>query len=156
MECRPEVVFLSYAFPCAQVLLHQGHIDEQRYEFLKSNALEHKGVQREVLEGSFKAAVVRLKRYYGEDYWRVENIRDYFLNKHNEVIDSGDGYYRVAPKEFCELCKVYQGRVLKTQGPALVVELEGIEKKVLNLLTPKAKPGDIVSVHMGFAVEVLA
>ena len=150
-----ERIFLKYSFPCAQVLLDKGEITAEEYERLRAGALSSLEIPREELEGVFRAAFRRLRQVAGEDYWNPQAIRDYFINRHNRFIDEGEGEYARAPGHFKRMCKVYKARVVSRKGDALIVEIEGQQKPVVGVLVPQAKPGDSITVHLGFAIEVL-
>ena len=150
-----EQLFLKYAFPCAQTLLDRHEISAGLYKLLKESAYTGTRVDRQTLEKSFKAAIGRMKALYGNEYWNVDNIRDYFINQHNRLIDAGDGEYAFAPEFFKRACKVYKAEVVSKEGHGLKVKIAGIQKTVLGFLTPEAKPGDRVTVHLGFGIEVL-
>jgi hypothetical protein len=155
---RAEEYFFRYAFPCAQVLLDQKKIDGQTYSMLKDLYERGKAPGREVLESSFRSAFRRLKIVAAEmerDAWDCEVIRRYFLEQHNEFIDRREGDYARFPASFCELCKVSTGEVISRDGSALRVNVDGQQKKVVGIYLADAKPGDRVSVHLGFAIEIL-
>ncbi len=148
-----ESVFLKYSFPCAQVLLDKGQISKEEYEKLKGAAISGGSVERETLERMFTAAIRRLKAVFGKDYWTPESVREYFISHHNHFIDEGEGEYARAPGYFKRMCKVHKAKVISRKGNALTVEFDGQTKPVVGLLLKDAKPGDTVTVHLGFAIE---
>ncbi|MBW2988042.1 hypothetical protein DRJ48_00770 [Candidatus Woesearchaeota archaeon] len=152
----PEQVFLRYAFPCAQVLLDTGKLTKEGYERLKRAVMSGEGITRDELESIFRSAVARMKELFGEDYWSLAAVREYFIEHHNRIIDAGKEGYANAPEYFKEMCKVHIARVVAREGSGLRVRYGGKERVVLGLLCPEAKPGDKVSIHLGFAIEVLA
>jgi len=120
-----ELVFLKYSFPCAQVLLDKGQISKEEYEKLKSAAISGSGVERETLERVFTAAIRRLKKVFGKNYWTPESVREYFISHHNHFIDEGEGEYAKAPEYFKRMCKVHKAKVISRQGNAITVEFDG-------------------------------
>ena len=150
-----EQVFLRYAFPCAQVLVDQEKITREEYEFLHSRVISNKPVRKARLEELFKAAVRRIQKVYGEGYWNKDNIRNYFLIHHNAFIEQGEGDFEYVSETLRKLCRVRKGRIKAKDGHVITVDHDGEEKKVMGHLIPEARRGDLISTHLGFAVEVL-
>ena len=90
------------------------------------------------------------------DKWSVEAIREYFWEKHDDVIEAGEGFYANAPRVLCELCRVLPAEVQRTGGNWAVVKFaDGKKRSVLTELVPGLKKGDRVMVHYGYIVEKL-
>jgi hydrogenase maturation factor len=154
-----EIYFLKYAFPCAFIKLQRGKITKRQYDSLHSAALGKKNINRSTLEKFFAVPVGHIKliaKKMNVDDWSIEAIREYFWEKHDAVIDSGDGFYADAPKVLCELCRVEPAEVLRKGGNWAVVKFANNKKRsVLSELVPRLKKGDRVIVHYGYIVEKL-
>ena len=70
-------------------------------------------------------------------------------------IYKGVGIYATAPPSLKELSRVEKAEVKKKKDDALVVRYGDKFRCVLNHFTPEAKEGDIVTIHYGYAIEVL-
>ena len=146
---------MKYAYPCASALFEKGSITKQQLDMIKQAVGNNKEFTREQLEGIFKEAFRRMKQIYGDNFWSEDRVREYFIVHHNTFIDSGDGSYSRATASFKKLCRVYKAKVIANRGSYLEVEINGRAVKVVGVMTPNAKPGDLVSVHFNFAVEIL-
>jgi hydrogenase maturation factor len=154
-----EIYFLKYAFPCAFIKLQQGKITKRQYESLHLAALRKKKVLKSTLEKFFPLALGHIKmiaKRMKVDEWSIEAIREYFWEKHDDVIEAGEGYYGDAPKALCDLCRVEPAEVVRKGGNWAVVKFANNRKRsVLSELVPKLKTGDRVIVHYGYIVEKL-
>ena len=155
---KPELYLFHYSFPCAQVLLDQKKIDQAAYNQLKQMFENNQAPSKEVLEAVFKSAFRRIKQTAGKmhkDYWDLEVIKKYFLEEHNKFIDQGEGDYKHFGEDFKEICKVYTVEIVEKQGRILIVKHNDKLQKVLGDLLPHAKIGDKVTIHLGFAIEII-
>ncbi|MBS1266168.1 MAG: hypothetical protein MAG795_00133 [Candidatus Woesearchaeota archaeon] len=153
---KSEQLFFKYSFPCAQVLLDQKKIDKKTYQKLKKLFEQNKTPDKEFLEKTFKSAFRRLKsiaKKQNKSYWDKQVIQNYFLLQHNKFIDNGDGDYAKAPESFKKICKVYKVKVLDIEDNILTVNSK-ITPKVLHNLD-KVQIKDTVTIHLGFAVQVI-
>ncbi|MBW2971074.1 HypC/HybG/HupF family hydrogenase formation chaperone [Candidatus Woesearchaeota archaeon] len=155
-----ETYFFKYAFPCTQVLLDQGKIDQATFQKLKLMHDTHQIPDRKTLENTYKSAFRRLKmiaKRKDKDYWDIEVIKKYFLEDHNIFINLGEGDYANFPTELKELCKVYVAEIVDKNGDILTVRYPNTQtqSKVVGKELPEAKVGDKVTIHLGFAVEIL-
>ena len=87
-------------------------------------------------------------------------MRDYFLKYHNEFIENGHGIYAIAPPTFKDICMVHIADVTGKKDRFLSIEYEkkdGTIKKrnVFSEFVPDVKVGDKVTVHYGYAIEVV-
>ncbi|MFH1399167.1 MAG: hypothetical protein ABIG95_03575 [Candidatus Woesearchaeota archaeon] len=154
----PEKLFFRYAFPCAQVLLDLKRIDQACYDELKRMFYASETPNREVLQSVFTNGFRRLKSVaakMNKEPWDVEVIRKYFGEEHNVFIDAGEGEYAKFGEDFKCLCKVYYAEIVDKKGNVLTVKYDNTVRKVLGDVVPNAKKGDKVTVHLGFAIEVL-
>ena len=154
-----ELYFLKYAFPCAFIKLQRGKITKPQYDSLHEAALGKKKILKSSLERFFPVPVGHIKliaKKMKVDAWSIEAIREYFWEKHDDVIESGEGFYADAPKILCDLCKVEPAEVLRKGGNWAVVKFANNKKRsVLSELVPRLKTGDRVIVHYGYVVEKL-
>lgn len=153
---KPELYFLKYAFSCAEVLVQNKTITEEKYQEIRTNAINNKIMSKEELSKIFPAAMRRLSEVaekMKKDIWNIEVLRKYFLEEHNDYIDKGDGMYGVFPKSFCESCKVKTGIILKKEESTYKVKINNEERKVLSELFPNANVGDKIAIHKGYAME---
>ena len=154
-----ERLFLKYAFPCTFVIRQRGQVDDETFAKLERAALEGRKVGRTVLERVYKKAFARLRKVAKglkeKGYWSERVVREYFLRRHNGMI-AGDEDYRNAPKVLRELCKVVTAKVLeKGEGFLVVAYGKGKIRTVGSVFVPEAKIGDKVTIHYGYAVEVM-
>lgn len=164
---KVENYFLKYAFPCSFVLKQRGEIDDKIIARLERAAINNDKVSRELLERVYFRAFFRIKVLAEElekDYWDLEVIKEYFLKRHNELLDGmfndkddkGLDVDPKAPKFLKNLCKVFVARIIKKGEDFLVVEYDNGKRRVVsNALVLEAKVGDNVSIHYGYAVELL-
>lgn len=157
-----EVYFLRYAFPCANVLLDSGKINQDTFDRLKDAAIKGVVLARRELEEIFNAAFRRIGQVSKEmkkDIWALDVLKSYWREKHNLSIDSGDGLYSELPKSFCDLCRVYEGEVVgerKFEGKRMLQVRFGKEEMfVFDCLVPNVKVGDKVRIHYAYAVEII-
>lgn len=155
----PELYFLRYAFPCAFIKLQQGKLTKKLYDSLHEAALGKKAVTKAGLMKVFPLALGHIEQIATEkkiNKWSVEAIKEYFWEKHDDVIEAGEGFYASAPKVLCELCRVAPAEVLRRGGNWAVVKFANNKSRsVLTELVPGLKKGDRVMVHYGYVVEKL-
>jgi hypothetical protein len=154
-----EVYFLKYAFPCAFITLQRGRLTQEEFDQLENAALNNEVLDRKWLEKIFVPAFRRMSRLAEEkkmEVWSHELMREYYYNRHNEIIDAREESYKYAPEILCELCKVLRAEVIGTNGENAVVKLPGGKKRPVMNLCGKLKKGDKVMVHYGYAVELVA
>ncbi len=164
----PEDLFLKYAFPCTIVKVARKEITQQEYESLEQAAKGNQPVSRAMLEKTYPAAVARMKAVAeekGQVYFSVENIRDYFLGRHNELLQGtfhpnkqqGPPLDQNLPQAIRELCLITTGKIVKKGETFYVVKFTAGEqtkrRTVSNDLLPNAGIGDVVRIHYGYAVE---
>ena len=152
---RDETYFLRYAYPCAFVIRQRAEIDDSLLEKLRKAAVNDEPVERELIEKIFFRAFRRIKKIAEElskDCWDKEIIKEYFVNRHNKLIDAGIEEYSKAPKTLRELCKVYKAKVVEKKGDVIIVEYNSKRRPVLSDFV-KAEVGDEVMIHYGYAVE---
>ena len=156
---EPEVLFLKYAFPCAFIIKQRGEINEFEHQILEDAAINNKVLERRLLEKVFFRAFERINKVAKElnkDKWDSEVIKEYFINKHNSIIDEGMYSYAEAPESLKNLCKVHKAKVIKTKNNFLIVEYDNKKTRAASKdLVKNVKIGDYVTIHYGYAVEKL-
>lgn len=158
---KVEHYFLRYAFPCMGNLVQKGKLSEDKYKELELKLLNNQDLDRNELERIFPNAFKRLKEVAAnigaKDYWNYKVLKQYFLEEHNNYIMLGKDEYSNIPDSLKELCKVYKAKVVDI-GPKkeiLTVKYNNTKRKVLAKLVPNVKIGDKVTVHQGYAIEIL-
>jgi hypothetical protein len=154
---RNETYFLRYAYPCLFIAKQRGEVDAALMESLRVSAVNDQPVDRALLEKVFFRAFRRMKAVADEmkkDVWDKEVIKDYFVDRHNMIIDAGLETYAKAPETLKNLCRVQTGKVVAKKGDILIVDL-GSQRRPVNSDFVNAKVGDVVTVHYGYAVEKL-
>jgi hypothetical protein len=153
---RNETYFLRYAYPCLFVAKQRGEITDEPMEKLRIAAVKDEPVDRALIEKVFFRAFRRMREIAkGRDVWSVEVIKEYFITRHNMIIDSGLETYAKAPESLKKLCMVKEGRIVAMKKGALIVDLGSERRPVNSDFMPDAKVGDVVTVHYGYAVEKL-
>ncbi len=143
---KPEVYFLKYAFPCAQVLRDiRKTITEEEYLGIRKAALNDEALPREYLEKIFEKAAKGMKEI-SNDIWSIGTIRKYFHGIHDGMISKD------LPPTIRRLCRVRKGKVTAIKENVLIVDL-GDEKRNLIPLYNNPETGDEVFIHYGYAVE---
>lgn len=111
------------------------------------------------MERAFWRAFERIEKIaqeLGKDKWDQFVIEEYFVGRHNAVLDGSD-----YPEAFKEMCKVYEGEVVRLDGTGEVVvryvSEQGGEKqrRVKKDYLPDLDVGDRVRIHWMYAVERL-
>ena len=154
-----EVFFIKYAFPCAFILVQRKEITEKELEELEDAAIHEKILQRERLENIFFRAFRRIEPIAQEmkkDKWNLEVLKEYFLKRHSKLVENGFEMSIKIPRTLKELCKIQKAKVAERKGNLLVVQYENKTRTVISSLTPLVKIGDEVTIHYGYAVEILS
>ena len=147
---KAEVFFLKYAFPCSFIIKERRQIDEKTFHLLRDAALNNKAPDKPLLE---------MKK----DKWDLAVLREYFLKRHNRIIDNGMFAYKNAPESQKRLCKIHIAEIAEDKGDCFIVQYRENNRKnkkstrvVLKELVPDAKIGDRVTIHYGYAVEKIS
>lgn len=155
---KVENFFLRYAYPCAYIILQRGEISDNELKALGKIAIRNNEISKERLEKVFHRAfefIDELAKKRGKDIWDFEIIKEYFYSYHNEVIDKGVGVYGNAPETLKELSKIEKAIVKDKKDDVLIVEYAGKIRNVLNHFVTDAKIGDTVTIHYGYAIEIV-
>lgn len=162
-KMKAEVFFLKYAFPCTFIIKERGQIDERTFNLLRDAAISSKTLDRLLLEKVYFRAFEKIKMVSEEmkkDKWDLEVLKEYFLKRHNVIIDNGMFAYKNAPASQKRLCKIHKARIAEDKGDCFIVQYKENNKKgkraVLKELVPDAKTGDTVTIHYGYAVEKIS
>ncbi|MFH1210020.1 MAG: HypC/HybG/HupF family hydrogenase formation chaperone [archaeon] len=156
---NPEQYFLKYALPCSYVLVDQKRLSKEEQEELRYRLLNNKEITKEELERTFTAAFRRIKelaKKMNKDYWDINVIKKYWLEEHNRYIDKNDGMYSKFSENFREICKVYKAEVIEINKNILTVSYNNKTRKVFSDLIPNVKLKDMVTIHQGYAIEILS
>ncbi|MBN2454139.1 HypC/HybG/HupF family hydrogenase formation chaperone [Candidatus Woesearchaeota archaeon] len=121
-------------------------------EKVRAAAVKDEPVDRALIEKVFFRAFRRI-REISPDCWNKDVIREYFINRHNTLIDIGLDDYSKAPETLKALCKVRKVKVIGKKDGALIVEYGHKRRPVNADFVPEAEIGDYVIVHYGYAVE---
>ena len=160
---NPENFFLRYAYPCAYIILERGEITQEELDELEDIVINNREISRERLEKIFHRAfefIDQLAEKNCSFKWDPAVIEEYFYSYHNKVIDGGQGIYATAPPMLKELSRVEKAKVIDKKDDVLSVEYRDKAGKlksrsVLNHFVPSVKVGDIVTVHYGYAIEIV-
>ncbi|MBL7054603.1 hypothetical protein ISS05_02510 [Candidatus Woesearchaeota archaeon] len=155
---RVENYFLRYAFPCAFILKQRGEINQKKYDWLFDIAVNNKYIKKEELEKIFFRAfnyIDELAKEKNKGRWDFEIIKEYFLKRHNEIIEQGRDMYKDAPETLKELSKVIEAEITDKKEDILEIRFNNKKRFVSNIFVPEAKIKDKVRVHYGFAVEII-
>lgn len=155
----PEQYFLKYALPCSYVLVEQKRLSKEQQRNLENKLLNNESISREELEKSFPEAFRRINELAlrsKKDPWSIEVIRKYWIEEHNKYIDKGEGMYSKFSNEFKEICKVHKAKVIEIKDNILTVSYDKKTRKVLSNLIPNVKLNKIVTIHQGYAIEILS
>ncbi len=161
---KANIVFFRYAFPCSSDLYALNKIRLDDYNLMNVLYRSGKAPEKEKLEKLFPNAIARIKKLAEElgekDYWREHIIRDYFINRHNKVIDNNEGlysnpYYDEKLKNLCKVHIAEINEIKKGQESLYVVSFDGQKRSVIDIgpFVPDAKKGDKVVIHSRFVVE---
>lgn len=157
---NPQLLFLKYAFPCAFVARQRKEITDEEHESLEKMACEKIPIDMRLVERVFFRAVERMHKNAVEKnlaQWSEAAARAYFIDNHNELIDTGKYMYGKCPPALKELCKVQKGTIeeIKEEEYALVRFENEKTRPIHLLLVPGTKVGDRVTVHYSYGCEKL-
>ena len=85
------MLFLKYAFPCAFVARQRKEITQEEHDLLEKMACEKTLLDMKLVERVFSRAVERMNKNADEKNiprWSEAAVRAYFVDNHNELIDS--------------------------------------------------------------------
>ncbi|MFH1063752.1 MAG: hypothetical protein V1729_01590 [Candidatus Woesearchaeota archaeon] len=147
----PEVYFLRYAFPCARVLVDfRKTLTEEEYEEMRKAVENDMPMDREYLADKFDHAFEGIRKV-SEDVWNIDNIREYFWNKHKDHLSPD------LPQIICRLCVVKKGvlsKKIEKDGEIFFrADLGSGDVRVVVPLYKDAREGDTAMIHYGYAVE---
>jgi hypothetical protein len=155
---KPEIFFIKYAFPCAYILLERKEISEVELKELENAAIKSIVLPRAKLEKYFFRAFKKIKpiaKDLGKDKWDIGVLKEYFINKHNTIIEKGMYAYAKAPETLKNLCKVHIAKIIDIKDNILIVKYLDKTRPVKKDLVKEAKIGDKVTIHYGYAIEII-
>ena len=145
-------LFLLYAFPCAEQRLYRGEITEEEYQRLQ-DMISGEPIDSKLLQKCFPQAWKDYHSFF--DLMDTKNVRRFWLEMHNKMVDSGRGEFARYSEKEREICKVRIGKVVAFEGEIVNVDIDGKIQKVVNAYGLKLKPGDTVSIHYRIVIESL-
>jgi len=157
---KEALYFFSYAYPCSETLRDLGKLSNEEQDKLKKDFTNGNIPKREILEKSFPKAFERLDnlaKSMKRSRWDMEVLQTYWREEHNIIIDLEKGVHTNNSLVLKDLCKVHKAKIIQKVKEDLlkVVYNENQTRFVLNWIVPNAKIGDIVTIHYGFAVEII-
>lgn len=150
----PEELFLRYAIGCLEGLVCSGDIDGNAKDNLEQRFFNAEPISRDELENVYHVAFDRLRTCYGDDLWTVDNVRDYFLKKHNHFVDS-----TIKSESIRYWCKVRAGVVCHVDSDFAIIAYPERDHKLdestrfFNRFKLNLKRGDKVVLHWRYIVE---
>jgi hypothetical protein len=160
MEITDKLLFLQYALPCAEEgILKRGLITREQLddaiEQVSKGKVPNGGIEKKFLEANAfcKLLAIQGKKTSIDD----DVIREYFLIRHNNVVDDWVKHDEV-PKGFnARGCKTHPGKVVALSRDFALVETnlgDGPERKSYRTSFVKGlKVGDDVAVHFDYVAE---
>lgn len=155
MKISDRILFFKYALPCAETLIERGTLKREKFKEMFSQIISGREPE-ENSENVFKVAMANLKFLTIEkkkDIIDNETIREYFLFKHDEVID----------ERFEEMgdfnpttCRTYPGIVREIKNNEATVETPLGKKLYRKELIKDLKLQDVVIIHRDFIVEKIS
>jgi hypothetical protein len=152
---KPETYFLRYAFPCIFVKKLRGEITNEEIAELERVVVNSEDVDRKLLEEVFAVASEQLDKIaleLGKEKWSMEVLKEYFLVRHNDFVDTREG---LPGKTLKELCKIREGEIVEDFGEIVKVKYGERYRNVSKDFFPSVKVGDNVRIHYAYIVEVL-
>lgn len=144
-------LFLSYAIPCADVLVRRKKISKDKLNKLKSDLIQGKdinGVEKIFVVASSMCYIISRKMKKK----RIDKklIRKYFWHEHKKAIDWRYNFYKDFNPVFC---KVYPGKVIIKKRKTAVVLTPIGKLKLKTDFIPGLLVNDLVTVHYDYIVE---
>jgi len=159
IQMKSEVFFLKYAFPCSFIILQRGEITQEEFDQLEKAAINEDILPRKKLEKIFFRAFNRIKPIAEElkrDIWDLSVLEEYFLKRHSKLAEEGFEMSKNIPRTLKELCKIHVAKVVGKKENLLVTRYGDNTRVVMSAMVPEAKVGDKVTLHYGYAVEIVS
>lgn len=134
------LIFLRYAYPCAEAQLAKDLIDTREYALLQRWIKMSIDPMIEILEKAFPEAfakLLQLAKKRGRDVWSLDNVLDFWRNHHN--YKNGN-------------CNVKLCKVIKIDGITVALDDNSM---ALNIYDVNVIVGRSVFAHRGIVVEVI-
>ncbi|MBR9706397.1 hypothetical protein GOV14_05155 [Candidatus Pacearchaeota archaeon] len=146
-----EEELFRYGITCVENLVHLKKVTPDQRDELILMAKSGIVPSRDVLEQVFSEAVKRI----GEK--TSEAVDEYFVKRHNKLIDDREGNYIKLSDEQCEMCKVRDGIVtnVRYMDDVAVYEVEYSDGKgiAIGKYFATANVGDKIRCHNHAAVK---
>ncbi len=146
MNNEDRLLFMRYALPCAGTLVKRGNINQEEVDRL-IEIVKNKDEIPTGAENVFKVAMTACKLIAKDSGREIDSeiIRDYFINRHDEIIDKRFE----EKKDFDpEACRVRKGVVSKASRGFATVGTKVYRTDFCNI-----RKGDTVVTHWDFVVE---
>jgi hypothetical protein len=152
MKVTDKKLFMRYAIPCADTLVERGNITQGRLDDLirkMVSGLEFTGDDISIFKVA-KAHCTMIAKRNGKKEIDAEVIEEYFLGKHDKVVD--ERYEQM--RDFDpERCRIYTGKVLLVKDGKATVETPKGRSEFRADFLPDVMKGDSVIVHRDFIVK---
>jgi len=152
LPVKDKGLFLRYAIPCGEVLVKRGELKEELLRKLNSSVRTGEEISTDI-EDVFKVAsrmCTILAKQMGKSEIDSEVIRRYFLIEHEKAIKWRK---QIKPDISVRECKVYPGRVMRTDKRGVLVKTRLGERLYRDDFAQELKSKDWVSVHYNYIAE---
>jgi hypothetical protein len=152
MKVKDKDLFMRYAIPCADTLVKRGSITQEKLVELIGKMACGKMFSDEDTD-IFKVAKVHctlMAKKSGKSEIDSEIIEEYFLERHDEVVDDR---FKLMGDFDPERCRVKSGEVMSVADRKALVKTRKGESEYRTDFIPGVKKGDTVIVHRDFIVK---
>ncbi len=149
------LLFFKYAVPCAETFVKRGTINKEEYKDLIEQVRNGKEPEKN-RENIFKVAMANLTFLALErnkDKIDDDTIREYFLFKHDKVVDDR---FELMGDFNPDKCRTYPGIVRKLENDNASVEIPNGIYSYRTDFVKNLKVNDIVVTHRDFIVEKIS
>ncbi|MBI2675271.1 MAG: hypothetical protein HYX24_02340 [Candidatus Aenigmarchaeota archaeon] len=153
IEIADKRLFLRYAIPCTSTLVKRGTVKKELVNELLDYALRKREMQTDIRE-TFPVAYLacrKIAQNRGKGEIGPEEIREYFWNLHDDVIERRFEEKRDFDKDDC---RIWAGKVLRLlEDNRAEVLTQRRERIFRNAFEPHLKKDDYVVTHYDFITE---
>jgi hydrogenase maturation factor len=149
---KSRLLFMKYAIPCANTLVKRGTISQEYVDMLMDAVKNGRQLPKDA-EKVFKVAFSACTLIAMDNNTEAideDVIRDYFLFKHDDVIDRR---YEEMGDFDPDACRTRSGVVESVEDGIAVVANSAGRRSYLTDFVPDLKKGDIVVTHWNFIIE---
>ena len=145
---------LQYAFPCARLKVERGEMTEDEYRMIESYLKKESPLTKPVEEVfPVATAMIRAPTRKSVDEITVEDVRNYFWHRHDEVIARR---LREGEKFDAKKCEVRAGKVVAVKGNKAHVQFHDGTREEFDNSIARALKGDHVTVHFNHVCEKIS